>query len=198
MPRFDLVQTANHFVITVYCPNLVVNNIDVKYTSKDVKITITNLDPVYDLNFNLLNEIIPKECYFNIFQKKVEFIIIKKDKNKFWPTFEFNQSSITTDFPDTSKVNKNEYPTSCKKKFDFSKIEDEKEEESFMSFTRDLYSKAEPERKQAMIRSYTESNCTTLDMRTEKEKLKDKKRESKKGNILEGNALKQYLEKQKV
>lgn len=158
MPRYDLVQTPNIFIVTVYCPDRKEEDIIVNFNQM-LEINVATESDIYSLKFNLLNEIESEECRFTIYAKKIEFIISKKEKGINWSSFEKIPEQIV---PDVSIENK-------KKSFD--NIEDEPEDpamQSFIDFVKGIYGNANAETQQAMIRSYVESGGTTLNMNPQK------------------------------
>lgn len=155
MPRYDLVQTPNTFIITVYCPDRREEDITVIFNQMlEINIIINDKLENYSLKFDLLHEIENEECNKIIYAKKIEFIISKKEKGVNWPSFEKVQ-------PIVQEIKK--------KSFDI--IEEEQEDpamQSFIDFVRGIYGNADPEIQQAMIRSYVESGGTTLNMNPQK------------------------------
>lgn len=154
MPRYDLVQTPNTFIVTVYCPNRKEEDITVIFNQVlEINIIINEELENYSLKFDLLHEIENKECSKVIYAKKIEFIISKKEKGTNWPSFEKIQSDI-------------EEPK--KKSFDIIEEQEDPAMQSFIDFVRGIYGNADPETQQAMIRSYVESGGTTLNMNPQK------------------------------
>lgn len=103
-------------------------------------------------------EIVPTKSSYTIFGTKIEIELIKKDN--------FKWSSLQKGLAPTSKYIAEEMPKPVKKSIDWSKInvdEDEpKGDEAAMDFFQKLYANADADTKRAMMKSYVESNGTSL------------------------------------
>lgn len=173
--RTDWYQSANAVTISFFTQNL-------PDLPDDIKITITKnkiLDLSYDIgstgsefqfNIKLYGEVDPTSVKVKLFSKKFEISINKRTKEQ-WKSLEYtDQQPKASDFPTSTKPSadmKLQYPSSSKKSIDWSKLnlDDQDEEEgsgSADAFFQKLYEGADPDTKRAMMKSFIESNGTSL------------------------------------
>ncbi|QPG76425.1 hypothetical protein FOA43_003814 [Brettanomyces nanus] len=124
----------------------------------------------------LYNEIVPDECEYAVFSTKLEITLAKSKKLK-WTNLKYDESKDkraqevepTMQSYDNSEA-VTSYPSSSNKKVDWSKYEGSDEDEAneeagddaALNFFQKLYSDADPDTKRAMMKSYVESNGTSL------------------------------------
>lgn len=121
----------------------------------------------------LAGEIIPGESSHKVYGTKMELILPKADE-RHWSTLQIDPDFLETE--ETFQIPKTDehasglqYPSSSSKKIDWSKIDlDENEDEENAdsgdpeSFFRQLYENADDDAKRAMMKSFMESNGTSL------------------------------------
>lgn len=174
--RTDWYQTSNNVTISLFTTRLPsdVSAIHSKLNQNNQLSLSWDLpaeSSEFQYDINLSHEVDRDSIKFKIFTKKVEISMNKLDKGKTWKTLE-----ITKEQEQQNKNNSN-----TKKQKDWSKItfDDEDEKDSGTGtadeFFQKLYSNADPDTRKAMMKSFMESNGTTLntnweDVKTDKVK----------------------------
>lgn len=173
--RKEWYQTSNTIVISLFTNRLPesVSSIHTELNSVNNTLTLSwNLakdNSEFQYSINLSNPIITNSIKFKIFTKKIEITMEKFDSGKTWKTLEnTNEQALQN-----SNVK-------AKKQKDWSKINfeeygDDLEENSGSAdaFFQKLYANADSDAKRAMMKSFIESNGTTLN--TNWEDVKNKK-----------------------
>lgn len=173
--RKEWYQTSDTIVISLFT-----NRLPESASSIHTKLNNVNntLDLSWDLprdnsefqySINLLNPIINNSIKFKIFTKKLEISMEKFDKGKIWKTLENTNEQV---------LQNNDVKTKKQKdwsKINFDEFGDDLEENSGSAdaFFQKLYANADPDAKRAMMKSFIESNGTTLN--TNWEDVKNKK-----------------------
>ncbi|RDW78373.1 hypothetical protein BP5796_06225 [Coleophoma crateriformis] len=140
----------------------------------EVSFPIGTTEQTYALDFSpLFAKIKPAESSYNIFSTKVEIILQKATPGRKWSNIEGDESTLkdSSNEPldnvmqaktgDKGPV----YPTSSRTgPKDWDKIDDadEGEDQDVNSFFQKLYKDADPDTRKAMMKSYQESNGTSL------------------------------------
>lgn len=176
--RKEWYQTSNTVVISLFTDRLPesVSSIHSELNSVNNTLTLSwNLskeNSEFQYSINLSNPIINNSIKFKIFTKKLEITIDKLDSGKTWKTLD-----------NTNEQNTKNDDVKTKKQKDWSKInfdeyEDDLEENngSADAFFQKLYANADPDTKRAMMKSFIESNGTTLN--TNWDDVKNKKVET--------------------
>lgn len=159
--RTDWYQTATTIVISLFTTRLPkdVSEINTEWNQRNLGLS-WNLQAVsseFQYNINLSDEVDRDSIKFKIFTKKIEITLDKINKGKTWKTLESTNDQ-------TQNVG-----TGKKKQKDWSHItlddgDDDLEENSGSAdaFFQKIYANADPDTKKAMMKSYIESNGTTL------------------------------------
>ena len=173
--RTDWYETGNTIDISLYVKRIDKESVKVEFKDESLSVHFKTFD---GQNFNydiakLYSTIVPPECSYIVFGTKMELSLIKQEKIK-WPKLEYEEggSKALSEFPEDQAEKDPEeatpsYPTSSKKKIDWSKFDDkesDKEEEGdpALKFFQSLYANADEDTKRAMMKSYVESNGTSL------------------------------------
>lgn len=174
--RTDWYQTATGVVISLFTTHLPRSNDDVhvQVSSSDpkqleVSFKIPDTDSEFQYSVTLAHEVKDTEIQVKVFTKKIEITLLKLHKVQ-WKNLEFQESSDTatpSSFPSTTKSSTTlNYPSSSKKKIDWSKVDfddnGDSETASADAFFQNLYAGADPDTKRAMMKSFIESNGTAL------------------------------------
>ena len=185
--RVDWYQSSACVTISLFTANLPESKeqVNIHISSKDrrtllISYQVPKAGSEFQYNTKLTHEVDPKVVSLNIFQKKLE-ITLRKIDNMQWKALEEGMSTeasrssemnIDSDSPtcpslaETTSKERLTYPSSSKKKIDWSKldIDEEADEEagSADSFFQKLYAGADPDTKRAMMKSFIESNGTSL------------------------------------
>ena len=123
----------------------------------------------------LSHQVDPENVTLHVFSKKLELTFTKLE-NLQWKTLEYKSDQMETTAKSFVKSTNNEtstdstlnYPSSSKKQIDWSKLDVDEEEEdddqkgSADEFFQKLYAGADPDTRRAMMKSFIESNGTTL------------------------------------
>ncbi|OUM55359.1 hypothetical protein BVG19_g4884 [[Candida] boidinii] len=189
--KIDWFDNKKTVEISIFVKNIQKDNLLVKFNqdSVSVEFKITSNDNTlvtsHEYNLNpLYDSIIPESCKFNLFKTKLELILFKHSPVP-WKSLEkssdskevktFNTTNEQADTENTtiatSDSNPLAYPSSSKKKIDWSKIDtldgDDGDAEAADNqdpddFFKQLYSNADDDTRRAMMKSYVESNGTAL------------------------------------
>ncbi|AHY77358.1 AQG_2a_G0050200.mRNA.1.CDS.1 [Saccharomyces cerevisiae] len=188
-PKFkiDWYQSTTSVTISLFTVNLPESKEQVNiYISPNDRRTLSISYQVpksgseFQYNAKLSHEVDPKAVSLKIFPKKLEITLSKIDSTQ-WKKLEediLTESSRLSDegknsdsatrllSAETASKERLSYPSSSKKKIDWSKldIDEEADEEagSADSFFQKLYAGADPDTKRAMMKSFIESNGTAL------------------------------------
>lgn len=109
---------------------------------------------------------------FKIYGTKLTILMVKKDNSKSWKSLDaiLNAGTATHNIPKEDVEKYTSYPSSNKKKVEWSKFDIDDDEEggdygesdSPEGFFKKLYENADPDARRAMMKSFTESNGTSL------------------------------------
>ncbi|KAG4437974.1 hypothetical protein IFR05_006555 [Cadophora sp. M221] len=176
--RTEWYQSTATVTIEVFAKGVPKENAEVKIAegSLDVSFPIASSDSTYDYTLSpLFSKIDASKSTFRITPHKIEIVLHKSHPGLKWSSLEGTESipSTTTAEPAAKipdavlKADKTpSYPTSSKngpKNWD-TVLQDEKEDEGedVDDFFKKLYKDADPDTKRAMMKSYQESNGTSL------------------------------------
>lgn len=162
--RVDWYQSSNNVTLSLFTSNLPQSQDDIKCivdpkddASLSVSYNIAETGSEFQYSIKLSNTVDPQQIIINLLSKKIEIVFTKKDK-KTWKTLEASKDDSTNDISN---------PYSSKKKIDWEKLdiddnEPTEDEGSADAFFQKLYAGADPDMKRAMVKSFVESNGTTL------------------------------------
>ncbi|CAI4051379.1 hypothetical protein SKDZ_15G2070 [Saccharomyces kudriavzevii ZP591] len=186
--RADWYQSSASVTISLFTANLPdsKDKVNIEISPKDrrtlsVSYKVPKTGSEFQYNAKLLHEINLQPASFNIFSKKLEITVSKVD-NVQWKSLEGDTSTVTSKSPELShnadpstcnlgaEPSSNEklsYPSSSKKKIDWSNLNidedaDEEDAGSADAFFQKIYAGADPDTKRAMMKSFIESNGTSL------------------------------------
>lgn len=176
--RHDCYQNDDFYVITVYCPNRTDEHIVTNFMTNKIEIAVIDSDgKPYVIDYDLLNNIIPKGSYYLITPKKVEIFLEKEEKKKTWVALKYDPeitikclSRASLESEDVNKVNKHAYPSSYAKingvNWATNIVSDndpnEPEIKDQMDHYRQFFSDSTEEQQRIMNRSFIESGGTSL------------------------------------
>eukprot|EP01095_Lingulamoeba_sp_RSL-Kostka_P006364 TRINITY_DN1993_c0_g3_i1.p1 TRINITY_DN1993_c0_g3~~TRINITY_DN1993_c0_g3_i1.p1 ORF type:complete len:382 (+),score=162.02 TRINITY_DN1993_c0_g3_i1:35-1180(+) len=164
--KYTWYQNKDYVTINVFAQNVKKEDLDIHFTNEELTVNIKlESGTDYVLILDLCDKIVPKESKFLLSKPKIE-IKLKKERPLKWASLEKIDSPFAVqEFADTSKVNKNEYPTSNKKKIDWDAIKIEETPESKQSLNevfQGIFSRGSSDQQRAMMKSFWESGGTVL------------------------------------
>jgi suppressor of G2 allele of SKP1 len=172
----DWFQSSSQVTVSLFIKNLPKDDtLKVKFTKSSVSVEFpTSASSEFQYSIGpFFGNIISKESSYRVFQTKLEFYLQKETETK-WKTLERSESEApiggtSTDTRTTeSSQSALKYPNSSKKALDWSKLsisddEEEKEEANDENaFFKELYKNADEDTRRAMMKSFVESNGTSL------------------------------------
>ncbi|KAK4055806.1 hypothetical protein OIO90_003059 [Microbotryomycetes sp. JL221] len=176
-------QTDTDVVLSVFIRNVNAQDLKVDLQPRSVSLSVklaTGSDVVFDLD-PLSHEIDPKQSSHRVLQPKIELKLVKKEPGLKWNKVEGEGDDTVTKIgsaPSTTS-SAHAYPSSAKKRTNWDQLvrDDAKEDELASSGQKDpnsggdkalnelfqkLYADATDDQRRAMIKSYQESNGTSL------------------------------------
>ncbi|KAI8813642.1 hypothetical protein BJ742DRAFT_767219 [Cladochytrium replicatum] len=171
--RHEWFQNDNFVTVSVFVKNVKPDTVEVQFTEAAISLTIklpTGSDFSFDLD-PLAHTIVPDQSKFAVLSTKIELKLKKKSEGLRWGVLEGADSSIVPQLMATepsSTASTPSYPSSSKKRKDWSAIEKAVEEEkpegeaALNALFQQIYKDANDDVRRAMIKSFTESNGTTL------------------------------------
>lgn len=180
--RTDWYQNNQNVYFTLLAKGVPEDKTQVDITERSMAISfpITSSDSTYEFTLDPLYAAVnPENCITRILPTKVEIILSKATPGQKWHALESsepvvtdaskastNPTAFTAPTPSTSSSTGPAYPTSSKsgpKNWDnIAGGDDEDDDDGANSFFKKLYKDAAPEVQRAMMKSYTESNGTSL------------------------------------
>jgi len=181
--RTDWYQNNQNVYLTLLAKGVPEDKTQIEITERTMNITfpVAASDSTYDFTLDPLYAAVnPENCITRILPSKVEIILSKATPGQKWHALESSEpiaadattasskpdSTQTTSVFTTAPSKGPSYPTSSKsgpKNWDnIAGGDDEDEEDGANSFFKKLYKDASPEVQRAMMKSYTESNGTSL------------------------------------
>ncbi|KAJ1533861.1 Cochaperone protein [Nowakowskiella sp. JEL0078] len=167
--RHEWFQNENFITIELFIKKVSPANVSVDFTPNSISVYIklpTGSDFSFDLD-PLAHEIIVEESKFSVMSTKIELKAKKKRLGLRWGILEGNESEIGV-ILSGAKDDKPAYPTSAKKRVDWTSVEksvtEEKPEgeQALNALFQSIYKDANEDVRKAMIKSFTESGGTAL------------------------------------
>ncbi|TPX32660.1 hypothetical protein SeMB42_g07594 [Synchytrium endobioticum] len=175
--RHEWFQNENFVTITIFIKNLKNDAVNIQFAEKAISVTVKlPTGSEYSLELDpLAHEIVPLESKYSVLSTKIEIKCKKSKMGLHWGALEGDGvmaaitphqmtgsgSGVTADARPT-------YPTSSKKRHDWDKLSKEVEsdkpegEAALNALFQQIYKDADDDTRRAMIKSFTESNGTTL------------------------------------
>jgi len=188
-------QTDNRIYIEIKHALEKKDSLKVKMEAKNVDIVFAlDSNKNYQLDLDLVEEIVPESSYYNILLDKIEVVLEKKNKGKVWATLENPETAkeivletkgpqpITPIVVEQTPIS---YPSSSKTKKDWSKIDREieedmktnkdeyQDEEPLNKLFKEIYKNADENTRRAMMKSFQTSGGTVLSTNWDEVKEKD-------------------------
>lgn len=182
--RTDWYQSTDKLTVSFFTTILPANkdSMDIKIEGLHLSISypIPDKGSEFQYNIDLAHNVDPQEYSVIVMSKKFE-ITFKKLENIKWKSLEYEANTNDLHIPPTATTNATgnnrdslSYPNSSKKKIDWSKIDIDDDEtdqnQSTDAFFQQLYADADPDTRRAMMKSFIESNGTTLNTNWEEVK----------------------------
>lgn len=168
--RHEWFQNDNFVTVTIFIKQIPVENVDCRIFENSLSVTVklpTGSD--YSLELDpLAHSIVPSGSKYSVMSTKIEIKLKKAEEGLKWGTLEGSEIGPVATIASASEAAPPSYPSSSKKKHDWSKIEKEVEEEkpdgdaAVNYFFQQIYKDADEDTRRAMIKSYTESGGTAL------------------------------------
>ncbi|KAI9291091.1 SGS-domain-containing protein [Neoconidiobolus thromboides FSU 785] len=167
--RHEWYQTDSSVIVSIFIKKADAKKTNVEFKEKEFTLIIQQ-DNSSDFQFTidpLLNEIDPKECKFEVLSTKIEITLKKVNFGLKWSALEASEETLvkkaTTDaprYPSSSKNAKNwdQLATKIEKEL----AEEEKDHENVNAAFQQIYANADDDTRKAMMKSYIESNGTSL------------------------------------
>lgn len=199
--RTDWYQSNDNVTISFFTTNLPESKAAVKVSisekqSLSIEYPIKTTGSEFQYSLKLAQKVDPAVVVVNVMSKKFE-ITLKKEVSMKWKSLEFDPNAPenvakTESATVAAEPSPMAYPSSSKKHIDWSKIDLDEEDEdenggSADAFFQQLYADADPDTRRAMMKSFIESNGTTLN--TNWEEVGNKKVETA---LPEGQELKKW------
>ncbi|KAI8808900.1 hypothetical protein BJ742DRAFT_806819 [Cladochytrium replicatum] len=171
--RHEWFQNDNFVTVSVFVKNVKSDTVEVQLTDSSISLTIklpTGSDFSFDLE-PLAHPIVPEQSKYAVLSTKIELKLKKRSEGLRWGVLEGEDSSVVPQLMATeasSAESAPSYPSSSKKRKDWSAIEKAVEEEkpegeaALNALFQQIYKGANDDVRRAMIKSFTESNGTTL------------------------------------
>lgn len=181
--RHDWYQNNQNIYLTLLAKGVPQDKTQVDITERSMSISfpVAASNTTFDFSLDpLYASVKPENCITRILPSKVEIILAKATPGQKWHSLESSEP-VTESKPEAASPNSNSaaravftasapsgpaYPTSSKsgpKNWDkFGDDDEEEEGDATNNFFKKLYSGASPEVQRAMMKSYTESNGTSL------------------------------------
>ncbi len=173
--RTDWYESGDTIDISLYMKRIDKDSVKSKFGDHSLSVQFKTIDgQTFDYEIpKLFSGIVPSQCHYLVFGTKMELSLLKQENIK-WSTLEYQGdekqplNKILQHNTEKSLDDKlPSYPTSSKKKIDWSKFDEEesdKEQEGdpALKFFQSLYANADEDTKRAMMKSYVESNGTSL------------------------------------
>jgi suppressor of G2 allele of SKP1 len=181
--RTDWYQNNLNVYLTLLAKGVPADKTKIKITERTLNITfpVASSGSTYDFTLDpLFAAVNPENCITRIMPTKVEIILSKVTPGQKWHALESSEPAVAdapsatsatdapkpTTFTTTPSTTGPAYPTSSKsgpKNWDnIAGGDDDDEDDGANSFFKKLYKDAAPEVQRAMMKSYTESNGTSL------------------------------------
>lgn len=175
--RVDWYQSSDNITVSLFTVSLPSSpesvNVAISQNGRALELTypILSTGSEFQYNLRLSHEVNPSDFSIKIFAKKLELTVAKMERIQ-WKTLEDDASktNVTKSFSQplgssASNGSSLQYPSSSRKKIDWSKVEvdeEQDEKDSADAFFQSLYAGADEDTRRAMMKSFVESNGTAL------------------------------------
>lgn len=172
--KTDWYQSASTVTISLFIRNLPKSKADVSVNIVDSKLSVSypvlSSGSEFQYSITLNQSVDPNSFTVNVFSKKIEITLNKLVKAQ-WKSLEKSREENVSEnhsfleIPSTPSLS---YPSSSKKAIDWSKLdiddadEEESKTESADAFFQQIYKGADDDTRRAMMKSFIESNGTSL------------------------------------
>ena len=158
--KVDWYQTPNNVTVSLFTDTLpltaedIIVHVNSNNKTINVSYPIVSKGSEFQYNVTLSNEIVSTNIQCKMFTKKIEIIFEKLKKKSTWHSLSEEQTPITDNHKgkDWSKIIID----------DKDETHNEEEDGSADSFFQKIYADADPDTRRAMMKSFIESNGTTL------------------------------------
>jgi suppressor of G2 allele of SKP1 len=179
--RWEWFQSASNVTIEVFMKNVAQQDVKVDATASsiDIEIRVPGTNKTWEHHHDLYANIEKDKVRVRVLSTKVEITLPKVAKDVMWDELDAKPELASVKVPPASIASATDaptaahsYPSSSKKKVDWSRVEKDVEQESkdekltgdagLMKLFRDIYSNADEDTRRAMVKSYQESGGTVL------------------------------------
>ncbi|OLY79091.1 Glucose-insensitive transcription protein 7 [Smittium mucronatum] len=187
IPKYEFYQNEDFIILDVFHKKKSDDELNIQFEKDSVQIKISNASGKTELNLeHLYKDIVPERSTYKTYTTKIELKLLKKSRGISWNQLLLTGSSsqslstpgifnfvlfakITCDIPNLYLISA-AYPTSNIKKKNWDLIEKEIEKEDALndggsevsSLFSKIYKDSDDDTRRAMMKSYIESNGTTL------------------------------------
>ncbi|GMM32628.1 hypothetical protein DAMA08_053730 [Martiniozyma asiatica (nom. inval.)] len=170
--RFDWFDSIDSITLSIYVKKINPDSLNSKLLENSLSVEFKDSNGFdYNWEINFAHSVNTEKSNYRVFGTKLEYNLQKLNDTITW-TFLSSQSSSLPELNDETEKNSNSEPNSklpsFSKKIDWSKIDEEvendKDNENPDAFFQTLYQNADADTQRAMLKSYTESNGTSLSM----------------------------------
>lgn len=171
--RFDWFDSGKSVEVSIYVKKINAESVDADIHSNSVSLTFEDSNNFkYDFRIDeLFDSINVDESTYKVYGTKLT-ILLTKENSTAWTDIKKTDQITNTTIPEINRSDKREdtpvsYPTSSIKKTDWAKFkidddEEDEENEDPDRFFKKLYSGADDNARKAMMKSFIESNGTSL------------------------------------
>ncbi|GEQ66587.1 hypothetical protein JCM33374_g250 [Metschnikowia sp. JCM 33374] len=159
--RDEWYQSKDYVTITIFAKDIAKESVQVKFGTRSLSVTFPTSDSSeynYDLD-GLYGEILPEKSSYMVGTKKIEITLHKSVEGR-WAALEGEgpiAAPVTNSAPSGLA-----YPSSSRKRVDWSNVKVDDDEEDSGDFFSKLYKGVDEDTRRAMMKSYVESNGTIL------------------------------------
>ncbi|OBA23874.1 SGS-domain-containing protein [Metschnikowia bicuspidata var. bicuspidata NRRL YB-4993] len=162
--RDEWYQSKDSVTITIFAKDVPKDSVQVEFGTRSLAVAFPTSEASeysYTLD-SLYSEIVPERSSYVVGSKKMEISLRKKNEGK-WAALEGDGPiSIVPPSASGPKTGGLSYPTSSRKKVDWSNFDVKEEDDESGDFFAKLYKDVDEDTKRAMMKSYVESNGTVL------------------------------------
>jgi suppressor of G2 allele of SKP1 len=171
--RHDYFQTDAAVTVSIYIKNISASSVSVSFTPSSASVSIPlPSGSEYILDLDPLNaDIDPTASSYEVLSTQVQLKLVKKVVGLKWTDLEGRSESVVPSVLNSTMEKPPSYPTSSKKKPDWTAVEKSLEstdansgggDAALNAMFQQIYANASEETKRAMMKSYSESNGTCL------------------------------------
>ncbi|AOA62356.1 Cochaperone protein [Komagataella phaffii CBS 7435] len=164
-PRIDWYQNSTEVNISIFVKKIDKSSLKVDFAKDSLEVSFPLPDSGEDYTYKiekLFAKIDPSQSSYTVFGTKLELTLQKIEPIQ-WNSIEFDQQRQPSTTHEESTL---AYPSSSKKKIDWSKLGDDedeaKDDQSPDAFFQQLYKNADDDSKKAMMKSFIESGGKSL------------------------------------